>query len=64
MFNCLSSWVWGAQEETDAQSAVEAAEVEHTTREEEGEWLVVTKGAEQTSEKGKSGKFCILLYGP
>ena len=77
MFNYFTSWVWGAQEETDAQGAVDTAAVEHSTREEAGEWVVVTTGAEPSAEKGsKSGKSrihdrvcycvriskCLLLY--
>jgi hypothetical protein len=54
MFSCLTNLVWGAQEETDAQSAVEAAQVEHSTREEEDEWLLITTGAEKTSDQGRS----------
>ena len=56
MFSLLTNLVWGAQEETDAQSAVEAAQVEHSTREEEDEWLLITTGAEKTSDKGRSGE--------
>ena len=66
MFTYLSSWVWGAQEETDADSALEtAAVVEHSTHEEEGEWLVVTTGgAEPTADVPKSGEsyVCMPVY--
>ena len=55
MFSYLSSLVWGAQEETDAENA---SEIQHSTHEEAGEWLVVTTGPEQTGESAsnKSGK--------
>ena len=57
MFTCLSNLVWGAQEETDAGSAFKTSEVEHSTHEEEGEWLVISTGSDQQGEKSKSGKF-------
>lgn len=53
MFSYISSLVWGAQEDNDAEKA---SEVEHSTHEEAGEWLVITTGAEQTGESSKSGK--------
>ena len=60
MFGYLSGLVWGAEEETDAQSAVEAGKVEHSTHEEAGDWLVVTTDGDQSSDKGKSGKLSHL----
>lgn len=60
MFSALTGWVWGAEEEKDAQSAVEEeAKVEHTTHEEDGEWLVITKESQQqkqTPEKEQGNK--------
>lgn len=58
MFSCISNLVWGAQEETDAKNSLEdTSEVEHSTREEDGEWLVITTDAELTGEKTKSGEY-------
>lgn len=58
MFSYISSLVWGAQEETDAENA---SEVEHSTHEETGEWLVITTGAEQTGESDKSGELANIF---
>ena len=52
MFSYLTNWVWGAGEETDTADR----EVEHSTREEAGQWVLITTGEEELSEKAKSGE--------
>ena len=65
MFTYLSNLVWGAEEEKDATGALDASEMEHSAREEAGEWLVINTGAEQPAEKSKSGESLLsLLLGP